>query len=55
MDEESATTAQDDGSQHMLGPAPDTDADREWARLATDQCLKGYADGDAAYDDHPAC
>ena len=56
MDAEHATTVQvhDGGWQHMLGVPPDLDEDRDWARLSIDQFLKGYADGDAAYDDLPA-
>jgi hypothetical protein len=33
---------------------PDFDDDREWSRLVTEQFLKGYAEGDAIYDDVPA-
>ena len=53
MREELPTAGHVDGSQQTLGPAPDTDADRDWARLAIDQFLQGYADGDAIYDDYP--
>ena len=30
------------------------DEDQEWARLTTEQFMKGYADSDAIYDELPA-
>ena len=33
---------------------PDSDEDREWGQLATEQFLEGYAESDAIYDELPS-
>jgi hypothetical protein len=33
---------------------PEVGEDQEWARLTAEQFVRGYADGDAIYDELPA-
>lgn len=34
----------------LLVSEPDTEDDKDWARMTAEQFLKGYAEGDAIYD-----
>ncbi len=51
---ELAAQIQTEGPVRVILLVPDTDEDRDWTRLTTDQFSKGYADDDAIYDELPA-
>ena len=39
---------------HVVLVVPASREDQDWSQLAAEQFLKGYADGDAIYDDVPS-